>query len=313
MRNVPLVGFTVGVCASDQAPNIASLLNTIADEPFPAELALKRIVVVASGCPQSTRSQIEALRQEDPRILLLEEAQRQGKAAAVNQIISHAEGDFLVLVNSDASPARGAIRSLLETISANNDVGSVSALPVIPSGATLTWRVLDLMWTAHNVASTELNHAGLSNHNCDELMVVRTSLLQKLPSDVVNDGAYIGGSVYAKGYRIMVSDDSRVNIDLPVRISDLIQQRRRILFGHAQVWKDLGRAPRTIESLMFTKPRLAMKLFGKAMAVRPALLPVFPLAAVTEVASGALSILDRTFNPGKHVVWRRYREANDAK
>ena len=304
------LGFTVGVCASDQAANLPWLLRTIEGESLPSGVFLRRIVVVASGCPQTVLSSVEAMSRADSRILLLVESHRQGKAAAINQIIGHCKGEFLVLVNSDAMPASGSIRRLLEEISAQDDVGSVSAIPVLPKRDTLVQKVLELMWTSHNISSIALNHAGLSNHNCDELMAVRTSLLSELPVDVVNDGAYIGGLVYSNGYRIIFCDESEVRIDVPTRISDLLQQRRRILFGHAQVWKDLGMPPRTIESLFLTSPLLAISLVGKVMASKPSLFFVFPLAVVTEVTSAALSILDRTFSPRKHVVWKRYREAN---
>ena len=312
MERENCVGFTVGVCATSPASNLPGLLRAIQSEAYPRELILRRIVVVASGCHRSLLREIERLSLSDKRILLIEETQRQGKVEAVNQIIRNIDGQFLVLVNSDATPARGSISRLLQEINSRQDVGSVSALPILPSGETATHKVLELMWTAHNVSSLELNHAGLSNHNCDELMVVRTGLLTELPRNVVNDGAYIGGLVYSRGYRIVFSGDSRVGIDTPSRISDLVQQRRRILFGHAQVWRGLGRAPRTIESLMWTNPPLAIRLVGKALASRPDLLATLPLAVVTEIVSGCLSILDRLFWPARHVVWTRYRETIDA-
>lgn len=312
VRQTPAVGFTVGVCASDSARNLGGLIQTIQDETPPPGLALARIVVVASGCPPSVLSEVEGLAREDHRVLVLGEEQRKGKIEAINQIIRHNEGVYLVLVNSDATPARGSISTLLQEIHSGGDIGSVSALPVLPSRDSTTQKVLELMWTAHNVSAAELNHAGLSNHNCDELMVVRSNLLSELPTDVVNDGAYIGGMVYSKGYRIIFAKGSRVGIDTPTRISDLVQQRRRILFGHAQVWRNLGRAPRTVESLMLTNPRLAMRLLGKVLASRPDLVAVLPLALVTEATSGVLSILDRALSPRRHVVWTRYGGPSNA-
>ena len=36
------------------------------------------------------------------------------------------------------------------------------------------------MWTVHNECSTKLNHMDISNHGSDEMMVVRTELLNPL-------------------------------------------------------------------------------------------------------------------------------------
>lgn len=306
-------GFSVGICASDTASNLLGLLRTIREETFSPGLVLERIIVVASGCPERILSEVRDMSDADPRIVLLTETQRNGKIEAINEIIRRQSGEFLVLVNSDAVPAKGSIPRLLRTINADEDIGSVSALPTFRSRAGVTQKVLRLMWSAHNVSSSELNHLHLGNHNCDELMAVRSKLISELPNDVVNDGAYIGGLVYSKGYHIAFREDAKVMIDVPSRISDLIQQRRRILFGHAQVWKELGRPPRTIESLLVTRPRMAIHLLGTVISARPNLILVLPVAVITEAAAGLLSIVDRIFSPRRHVVWRRYSEQRNAK
>ena len=46
------------------------------------------------------------------------------------------------------------------------------------------------MWYFHNESSMVLNHAGVSNHSSDEMMLVRSSALEHLPDGLVNDGAY---------------------------------------------------------------------------------------------------------------------------
>lgn len=297
---------TIGICASDAASNLPRLLRDIQRETFPAGFLLKRIVVVASGVPQAVTSEVGRMSLSDPRILLIREEQRHGKAEAINRILGHREGRLLVLVNSDALPVRGSISRLIEQIGSREDVGSVSALPTFQSRDTVTSKILELMWSAHNISSMELNDAHLSNHNCDELMAVKSDLVTELPRDVVNDGAYIGGLVYSKGYRIAFCQDAEVLIDIPDNVSDLISQRRRILFGHAQVWKELGRPPRTIESLLITRPRLAIRFLTEVLASRPGLFLITPVAAITEAVAGMLSILDDTLSPGRHSVWRRY-------
>ncbi len=299
--------FTIGVCASDSASNLPELLKAIEDEEFPSDFALERVIIVASDCPHEVVKAVQEAARMDSRLLILVESERKGKVEAINWIGRHTVGEFLVMVNSDAMPSKGAIAALLMEINTNPKIGSASARPVFRAENGMTSMLLDLMWSAHNVSSLELNHAHLSNHNCDELMVVRSSLMPEIPPQVVNDGAYIGGYVFSRGYRILFSSLSTVSIDVPANVKDLIQQRRRILFGHAQVWGALGRPPRTMESLLVTRPGLAVRLMAKVIRSRPALLLILPVAGVTETLAASLSIFDRAFSPRRHMVWRRFR------
>jgi cellulose synthase/poly-beta-1,6-N-acetylglucosamine synthase-like glycosyltransferase len=299
--------FSIGICASDSAPSLAELIGVIEGEVFMTGFELARIIIVASGCPRMVIAALEEQARSDPRIVLLTESERRGKVEAINQIRQRAVGEFLVMINSDAVPSKGSISNLLTEIAANPSIGSASARPVFRAENGPTKMILELMWSAHNISSLELNHQHLSNHNCDELMAVRSRLMPRLPEQVVNDGAYIGGYVFSRGYRILFSEKSTVRIDVPTRISHLIQQRRRILFGHAQVWRALGRPPRTVESLLVMKPRLAVKLMAKVIRRRPSLLLILPVAAVTETIAASLAMSDRTISSRRHLVWRRYR------
>ena len=245
--------FSIGICASDSAPNLVPLIGFVRAEEFGNNFTLQKVVVVASGCPQRVLSELRAIGSEDPRIQVIGEDERRGKAEAVNRILSNSVGDYLVLLNADARPARGAILTLLAELSSDGTAGCVSARPVFEQDGSLLSRVLGIMWSTHNLASLKLNHSMVSNHSSDELFVARRSLLGPLPPDLVNDGAYIAGRMKAGGHRVRFSAKADVAISVPTRPMDLIGQRRRIIFGHVQVWKKLGRPPKTVESLLFIK------------------------------------------------------------
>jgi cellulose synthase/poly-beta-1,6-N-acetylglucosamine synthase-like glycosyltransferase len=298
--------FSIGICASDDAQQLPDLLNALAEESFPPDFVLKEIVVAASGCPEPILSKVRQALKHDTRIVLISESRRSGKVRAVNAIIDRSDSDFLVLTNSDALPLSGSIAKLLKTIDSDMKIGSVSASPTFSPRGGMTGKVLELMWSAHNLSSLRLNHAHISNHNCDELMVVRTNLLSELPSDVVNDGAYIGGLIHSKGYMVNYCESAPVEIDVPDSIYDVIQQRRRILYGHAQVWMKLGTPPRTLETLLFLRSRVALGLLTSIFRVRPRMLLTLPVIAVSEGIASILSLVDRLRLPNKHVVWRRY-------
>lgn len=299
-------GFSIGICASDSAATLPSLLSLVREEDFGESFSMQRLIVVASGCPPRVLSRLEAEARADERIALLFESERRGKAEAVNEIIRKSTGEYLVLLNADAVPARGAIGRLLRGLSTDARAGCVSARPVLREGGGLLAQVLSLMWSAHNVASLTLNHKSISNHSSDELLAVRRSLLTLLPPNVVNDGAYIGGRLRAGGHLVKFSQPAVVSIAVPRKPTDLINQRRRIIFGHVQVWRKLGNPPRTVESLLFTRPIMGMGILVSMLAGRPRLIPALPFAFVSEILSALFAMLDTVRSSTRHVVWKRY-------
>ncbi len=269
-------------------------------------MELKKIVMVASGCEPTALTHARKVAREDNRLMLIEEPIRRGKATAVNQIIERFEGEFLVLVNSDALPERGAIGKLLMLIAQNDDVGMVSASPVVDRNAGITGSVLQLMWGVHNQCLLELNHDDRNNHCCDELLAVRSEALRKLPPGTVNDGAFLAGAAYQAGYSIRFCEKARVRIDVPRSIYELMHQRRRIVYGHLQIWKSLGDSPRTLESMLLSDPRLSFSILIRTVAKSPRLMFALPVALVSEAVAITLGALDNLTSTKRHTKWERF-------
>jgi cellulose synthase/poly-beta-1,6-N-acetylglucosamine synthase-like glycosyltransferase len=298
--------FTIGICATGVSSRIAELLDTIETERFPDGFHLGRIIIVASACADRTLVYLRRVRKADPRIVLVEEKERRGKAEAVNRIMMEASGEFLVFVNADAVPERGAISRLLRAIKRDPTTGIISGNPVISGGDGVASRVLELMWETHNSCSADLDESRLANHGTDELMVVRSEALANLPSGVVNDGAYIAGLAHSRGYVVRSLTSASVNVDVPTRPIEIIRQRRRILYGHLQIWRMVGEAPRTAESLILISPGLGFSVLVRTMARRPRLLVALPFAAVSELISLVGALADNLSSGQKHAVWKRY-------
>jgi cellulose synthase/poly-beta-1,6-N-acetylglucosamine synthase-like glycosyltransferase len=297
--------FSIGICAADHATNLRKLLDVIEHETYPEALLLRKVIVVASGCEPATLNFLTEMANRSKSFTLIQESERRGKSEAINQIIDLFDGEFLVLVNSDAMPEPGAISKLLDVILRNKNVGVVSASPMLGRGLGMTAAVLRLIWGVHNECLLTLNGKDQNNHCCDELVVVRSSALQRLPSGTVNDGAFLAGTAYQLGYAIRFCPEARVKIDVPVRFVELMQQRRRILYGHIQILRTVGQSPRTVESLLTDNPRLGLSILIKTLARSPALILALPIAIIGEATSIALAILDSLTSPTKHAKWNR--------
>ena len=279
----------------------------VESENFPEEYQLVKIVIVASGCSEVSLKPVRDLAKVDSRIILIEERTRRGKASAINTILQYAIGNYLIFINSDATPGAGSICTLLRSIDQDGgQIGVASARPSFHLRDGMTSLLEELMWSVHNECSLRLNHMNLSNHGSDEMMAVRMGLLQKLPEGLVNDGAYIAGRARLRGYSIKFCSEASVQIDVPNRIVDLIRQRRRIIFGHFQVWRLTGRSPKTVESLFLLTPKFSMSLVVRNVARSPKLIKILPLALVSEGLSIILGMKDAVASTKKHGVWERY-------
>lgn len=299
-------GFSIGICAADSAANLDRLLWVIERETYPNGLTLRKVVLVASGCDAEALVHARELARRDIRFVLIEEPARRGKSAAINMIMENFEGELLVLLNSDADPEPGAISTLLLEIGRDNNVGMVSASPIVGNRGGITGSVLQLIWRVHNECLLRLNEGERNNHCCDELIVVRSKALRKLPADTVNDGAYLAGNAYQAGYSIKFSEAARVEIDVPHSFIDLMRQRRRIVYGHFQIWKSVGESPRTLESMLIESPLLSCSILIKTLAKSPRLVLALPFALVGEAVSVFLAMYDNLTASKKHTLWERF-------
>jgi len=297
--------FSIGICAADHAAKLEGLLETINQESFPSGFRLKSIIIVASGLDPEARVVLKGLAERNANLIIIEEPVRRGKAEAINRILEKHTADFLVLVNSDAQPERGALTKLLAVIAGDGSVGMVSASPVVEYVPGIVGAILRLMWGVHNECLLALNEKGQNNHCCDELTVLRSKAIRKLPCDTVNDGAFLAGSAYREGYSIRFCETAHVRIDLPRRISDILRQRRRILYGHAQIVRSVGESPRTVESMIISNPKLGLSILVRTLARSPRLALAFPVAAVGELMSAMCAAFDSISSTKKHVPWDR--------
>jgi cellulose synthase/poly-beta-1,6-N-acetylglucosamine synthase-like glycosyltransferase len=299
-------GFTIGICAADAASNLGTLLPLIENESYPPGLTLRRIILVASGCNSNAMMAARQLASKDGRLIIIEEVERRGKAAAINQIIEECEGQFVVLVNSDALPEPGAISKLLLAISKDDNIGMISASPIVGENTGITGSVLQLMWGVHNECLLRLSNNRENNHCCDELIVIRSDVLSPLPADTVNDGAYMASVVFRAGFSVKFCENARVKIDVPKSFVDIIRQRRRIVYGHVQIWKLVGESPRTLESMLFKSPTLSLQILITTLAESPKLMLALPVALSGELVSWLLAMRDNLTGSKKHAKWDRF-------
>ncbi|MGA2073880.1 MAG: glycosyltransferase family 2 protein [Terriglobia bacterium] len=106
------IACSMGIMAYNEEANIGRMLEAVVSQRL-TNANLAEIVVVASGCTDRTESVVNAWARRDPRIRLIVQAQREGKASAVNQFLPQAREKIVVVCSADLQPEAGAIEELV--------------------------------------------------------------------------------------------------------------------------------------------------------------------------------------------------------
>ncbi|MBI3858671.1 MAG: glycosyltransferase [Thaumarchaeota archaeon] len=295
------------MCATGPLTGLREVIDTVFSDSSDSQIPLRSVVVVASECPLSQLEGLKNSQSDNPRLKFIEEPIRKGKADAINRILENTTSEYLVLVNSDAHPEKGAVRKVLSTLASEPTTGVVSASPFPLREGGPAQGLEEFMWDAHNQCSLTLNHLGVSNHSSDELVAIRRKAVARLPFGLVNDGAFLASIARVRGYSVKFCFTAKVGVETPRRISDAIGRRRRILFGHFQVWRKVGAQPKTLESLLTSRPVLGLKIVVQALAGHPKHLRVLPLAILSEEIAHFFAIYDIALSSKRHYIWRRPR------
>ncbi|MEA2685162.1 MAG: poly-beta,6-N-acetyl-D-glucosamine synthase, partial [Actinomycetota bacterium] len=125
--------------------NIGDLLRRLLAEPTVGE-----VLVVASGCDDDTVPIVAEAAAGDPRVQLFVEADRTGKANAINFGLTHLGLPYVVIVSGDVMPEPGAIGLLLTALQ-EPGVGLAGGrpVPVNPESSPMGHAV-HLLWRLHH-------------------------------------------------------------------------------------------------------------------------------------------------------------------
>ncbi len=222
---------SIGIMAYNEAANIGRLLDALQRQQ--THMAhIDEIIVVASGCTDGTEAIVRQFAAQDRRIHLLTQAQREGKASAVNLFLHHTKSEIIILQSADTLPLPHSIEALI-TPFINPQTGMVGGHPV-PTNERNTFMGfgIHLLWELHHLVSLECPKMG-------ELIAFR-NIFRQIPYDTAVDEASIEPLIIGQGMKLRYAPDAIVLNKGPETVRDFIKQRRRIFSGHLYVRETLG-------------------------------------------------------------------------
>jgi len=216
---------SVGVMAYNEEKNIGKLLAALAGQRL-ENVAINRIIVVSSGSTDATDRIVEEWESRDPRVSLIRQESREGKASAINLFLQAAEADVFVLESGDTIPAPDCVERMLAPF-ADPDVGMTGGRPVpVDDPDTFMGFVVHMLWRLHHMLA-------LKSPKLGEMVAFR-SFVRSIPTDTAVDEASIEAMVVERGMRLAYAPDAVVYNKGASTVRDFLKQRRRIYAGH--IW-----------------------------------------------------------------------------
>lgn len=222
---------SIGIMAYNEEGGIGGLIDALVRQEL-VHARLKEIIVVASGCTDMTEAIVQGFVDQDSRIRLITQAQREGKASAINLFLSLASGEIIILESADTLPEPGAIDKLVAPFSAPG-VGMTGGRPVpINPKNTFMGYAVHLLWSLHHAVA-------LTSPKLGELVAFR-DFIRRIPEDTAVDEASIEALVTRAGYELRYVPEAVVRNKGPETITDFLRQRKRIAAGHAHLFRKHG-------------------------------------------------------------------------
>lgn len=208
--------------------NIGPLLARLLAEP-----CVHHVVVVASGCDDATVPTVLEAAADDPRVQLYVEAERSGKASAVNFGLGRvtappADGapavPYVVVVSGDVLPEPGALAKLVAALEAPG-VGLAGGRPVPVNGdRSAIDSACHLLWRLHH-------RLALHQPKLGEMIALRVEAVVALPRTSVDEACF-QALLEAAGWRSAYVPDAVVRNRGPGTVGDFVRQRRQVHTGH---------------------------------------------------------------------------------
>lgn len=233
------IACSMGIMAHNEEGNIGRLLQTLLSQRV-QEARLSEIIVVASGCTDGTESVVRTWAAKEPRIRLVVQPRREGKASAVNHFLSEAREPIVVLCSADLLLESDSIEQLVSPF-ADAEIGMTTARPVpVNEPGQFMGFAAHFLWDLHHLINMKSFKAG-------ELVAFR-KIFHRIPYCTAVDEASVEPVIRGQGYAVRYVPSSIVYNKGPETVRDFLAQRRRIYAGHLAIRDAVGYSVCTMSS-----------------------------------------------------------------
>jgi poly-beta-1,6-N-acetyl-D-glucosamine synthase len=216
------------VCAYNEERNLPRLLEALLASQGPS-FELIQVVCVASGCTDRTVEIIVDFQRSDPRVELIVQPERLGRAAALAAGLRAVRGEVTLVENADTLPSSQALEQLVRPLGDPAVSLVCSHLVPAPAPRAMGDQLGRVVWEIHDYVSMFQPKAG-------EAFALR-SVRSNIPHDVEDDDNYLGFESTAGGGRSVYARDAIVYNRVPQTLRELARQRFRVNRQEISLWR----------------------------------------------------------------------------
>ena len=188
---------TVVVSVHNESSRISTRLQNIFSADYPADKL--HVIVVSDGSTDDTVAQLESI--AHPRVSLIIQPHRQGKAAALNLAVKHATSELIVFTDIRQRFAPDAIRLLVRHFS-SLETGAVSGELVIEKAASTAGSGVDFYWKLEKFVRRNESRWDSTIGCTGAIYAIRRNLFSPLPPDTILDDVVIPMQIAMQKYRV---------------------------------------------------------------------------------------------------------------
>ncbi|MER5730249.1 bifunctional polysaccharide deacetylase/glycosyltransferase family 2 protein [Streptomyces sp. NPDC002138] len=273
------------VPAHNEEATIASCVRALLDGGCPGI----DVVVVDDGSTDGTAAAARSV--TDPRVRVVTQA-NQGKPAALNAGVAHAEHDVILMVDADTVIAPGAVARLAAAMS-DPSVGAVAGNTKVANrkGLLPLWQHLEYVMS-FGLERRLFDLAGASPTVPGAIGAFRRSALAScggISADTLAEDTDIAMALCRAGWRVVYRSDAHAHTHVPTTVRGLWHQRHRWAYGTLQsLWKH-RRAVRETGTAGHLGRRTLPYLLLFQLAL-PLAAPLMDAAALYGLASGTTPV-----------------------
>lgn len=289
-----IINYSVGICAYNEEGNIGQLIQAILKQKHHSNFKLKEVIVVTSGCTDKTVPIVRALQLGDPRIKLVIEKERRGKASAVNLFLKNAKSHFLVLESADTIPHPQTFGKMLTKLQEPSIALVGCRVKPMNDPQTFMGFTNHLMWELHH----RLNLQFPERPKVGELVAFK-KIFKRIPPSTAADEASIEPLVVGQEYKIGYCPDAVVYNKGPESVFEYLSRRRRNYAGHTAIRQRQGYSVVTYSSL-----RILGVLLSNVQWNNPRFFLYTPVIVIMEMTARFFGTLDFYLKPNNLAVWK---------
>ncbi|MBU6950164.1 poly-beta-1,6-N-acetyl-D-glucosamine synthase [Hahella sp. HN01] len=237
LRHYPLV--SVMVPCYNEGANIKETIDSLLEQDYPNY----EIIAINDGSKDDTGARLDEIAKEHPRLRVIHQ-ENQGKAAALNNALEHAQGDCLVCIDGDALLDPNALVWMVRHFLSENGVGAVTGNPRVRTRSTIIGKIqtgefssiIGLIKRAQRIYGTLFTISGV-------VCAFRKSAVQEIGgwnTSMVTEDIDVSWRLQMAGWNIRYEPMARCWVLMPETIRGLYKQRLRWAQGGAEVCLKYG-------------------------------------------------------------------------